>query len=481
MWFSCFDPDFRTLRGSLARVPAAGSALALVALFAGCAVGPDYRRPETTPPPSFVEAGPWKVAAPKDQLPRDGWWKIYGDPVLDRLETEAAQASPTLQAAVARRDQAWAAARVDRADFFPQVGLNPQAERARGANRRTDNGSRTGNTFVLPVDLSYELDLWGRVRRQFESGRARAEAGEADYHQVLLSVQADVARFYFSLRALDEERALLARNLDSRARSLDIVRKRFELGVGGDYEVNIAETERASAESDLLAVDQERTALRYALAVLCGRLPENFALDFGAGGPLAVPAVPVGLPSELLERRSDVAAAERRLAAANAEIGVAQAAFFPSIRLVGSAGYGSDELNTLLNWDNRQWSFGPAISLPLFTGGRNRANFERSKAAYEEALADYRQSVLVAFQDVETALSDLRNLAQRSQVLERAVASSRRAADLVALRYRSGQIGYLDVADAERTAILNERLAVQVRSQQQAASVVLIKALGGGW
>lgn len=453
--------------------------LGLVVLT-GCTVGPNYERPVTATPDAFVESGPWKVAAPKDHLPKDNWWKIYQDPVLDRLASQATAASPTLQAAMARLDQARAVARIERSALFPSVEVDASAQRGRSTNRRA-NGSRTGNTFSLPIDLSYELDLWGRVRRVNESARAQAEASVADYQNVLLGVQADVARSYFSLRSLEAEHALLVRTLDSRKQSLQIVKRRFELGASGDFEVSLAETELATAENDLLENEQERTALRLSLAVLCGVQPELFQIDVDASLLPDAPAIPLALPSELLERRPDVAAAERRLAATNALVGVARAAFFPSIGLTGSAGYASDDLNSLLRWDSRAWSFGPSLSLPIFQGGRLQAGHERAQAVYAEALADYRQSVLVAFRDVEIGLSDLRRLAERRAVLDRAVASSRRAADLVGVRYRSGQIGYLDVTAAERTAIANERLAVRAREEQLVASVLLIKALGGGW
>ncbi|WP_043582503.1 efflux transporter outer membrane subunit, partial [Geminisphaera colitermitum] len=341
------------------------------------------------------------------------------------------------------------------------------------------------NTFTLPLDLNYEIDLWGRARRISESALALADAGDAAYHNILLGVQADVARTWFSLRALDAERDLVARNVQSRRRSLEIVSRRYALGATGRLDTSLAETELATAESSLVEIDQNRAALRHALAVLCGQLPETF--DLPPPSPLLAPplppppAIPLGLPSELLERRPDIATAERTLASASAQIGVAKAAFFPAITLFGSAGYASNTTGTLLDWSSREWSIGPGITLPLFQGGRNTANYRRAQAAYDEALANYRQNVLTAFQEVETTLSDLRRLAERSAILDRAVVSSRRAADLVLERYRAGQIGYLDVTDSERTAIANERLAVQVRGRQLISSVLLIKALGGGW
>jgi outer membrane protein, multidrug efflux system len=453
-------------------------------LLSACVVGPHYQKPAVAAPAAFVEPGPWKVSAPRDHLPKGTWWAIYSDPVLDRLVSQANNASPTIAAALARRDQARAAARLNRADLFPQVSLNPSAERGRdSANARTNTSSstETSNTFILPLDLSYELDLWGRVRRANESARARAAASEADYHNVLLGVQTDVARAYFALRSLDLERSMVSRNRESRQRALEIVNRRLELGATAELDVSLAQTELATSESDLIAIDQDRASLRYTLAVLCGQMPESFSLEENTAPLISPPPIPIGLPSELLERRPDVASAERTLAATNAQIGVAKAAFFPAIGLTGTAGYRSSELDSLLKWDSRQWAFGPSLSLPIFEGGRNRANYQATLARYDEALAGYRQSLLVAFSEVETALSDLRRLADRGAVLDRAVTFSRRAADLVMVRYRGGQIGYLDVTAAERTAIANERLAVQVRGQHLISSVLLVKALGGGW
>ncbi|MDD3178942.1 MAG: efflux transporter outer membrane subunit [Opitutaceae bacterium] len=464
--------------------PLVPAALALL-LLAGCALGPDYRKPAVPAPEAFAEPGPWKVAAPKDTLPKDTWWKIFGDPVLDSLEQQAATASPTLQAAVARRDQAWALAGVARGDYFPQVALDPSASRTRYSGHRpvsptSSHAAYTTGSFTLPLDLSYEVDLWGRVRRANESARSLAEAGSANYQTVLLGVQADVAQTYFQVRSLEAEHALVTRSVATRREALQLVRTRFQGGASGELDVLRAETELAAAENDALALEQRRHQLRRALAVLCGQLPENFSLAAAANAGGA-PAIPVGLPSELLERRPDVAAAERVLAAANAQIGIAKAAFFPSIRLIGSAGYNSSELDSLFQWDSRQWTLGPLVSLPLFQGGRTRANYQRAQAVYEEAVANYRQRVLVAFQEVENALGSRRYLDEQDAVISRAVAASRQAAGLSTLRYKSGLVSYLEVVDAERTALQNERLATQLSTQRLLASVLLVKALGGGW
>lgn len=456
------------------------------ALLGGCAVGPDYKRPETPAPATFVEPGPWKVATPRDDLPKGSWWKIFHDGALDDLESRAAAASSTLQAAVARRDQAFAIAGISRGDFFPQVSLDPGASRARySGNRQTQviatRDSYTSNSFNLPLDLSYEIDLWGRVRRANESARALAEASDATYHNILLGVQADVAQAYFNFRSQVTERALVGRSIQTRRDALDLVRKRYAGGASAQLDVLRAETELATAESDALFLDQRINSLRHVLAVLCGQLPENFAWDEHGALTASAPALPIGLPSELLERRPDVAAAERSLASSNAQVGVAKAAFFPSIKLIGSAGYNSDDLNTLLHSDSRQWSIGPSIYLPIFQGGRGTANYERAKAAYAESVANYRLRVLVAFQEVEDGLSGLRYLDGQSEAIGRATRSSRQAADLSTVRYKAGLVSYLEVVDAERTALQNERTATQLSAQRLNASVLLVKALGGGW
>jgi multidrug efflux system outer membrane protein len=467
--------------------PHTGAAAVFALLFlAGCTVGPDYKPPVTAAPATFSEPSPWKLAAPKDALPKGAWWAIFHDPALDALESQAVAASPTLQAAVARRDQAFAVARISRADALPQLSLDPSGSRARySGNRQTQipatRAAYTDNSFNLPLDLSYEVDLWGQVRRSNESARALAAASDAAYQSVLLGVEADVAQAYFTLRSQAVEHQLVARSIETRRQALDLVRKLYAGGAGAQLDVLRAETELASAESDLLALDQQRTALAHALAVLCGQLPENFAFDRDATTSAAVPALPVGLPSEMLERRPDVAAAERTLAAANAQIGVARAAFFPSIVLVGSAGYNSDGLGSLFNWDSRQWLLGSAASLPIFNGGRNAANYDRAMAAYQEAVARYRESVLVAFREVEDGLSGLRYFDEQAAVLARAVAASRAAADLSTVRYKAGLVSYLEVVDAERTALLNERTATQLSAGRFAATVLLVKALGGGW
>jgi multidrug efflux system outer membrane protein len=457
----------------------------LLALLAGCAVGPDYQKPPVPTPAAYGEAGPWGVAVPKDNLPKAGWWAVFADPELDRLETQAGSGSLTAQAALDRFDEAAAIARVSRASLFPAVAGNFEPYRDHfSGNRAVSPGAAhpayTTNSIDAELDLSYQLDVFGRIRRGYESARDLAQAQWADYENVLLSLQAEVAQDYFSLRSLRAQRDLLVRTVDLRSQALDLVRKRRVGGASDDLDVYQAEAELASIQSDLLAVDRSSARLRHALAILVGSLPEDFSLD---PAPLVSdpPAVPAGLPSELLERRPDVAAAERTLASANALIGFAKAAFFPTIGLTAGGGFNSTAFDSLLHTSSSEWSLGPFLSVPLFQGGANRANYERAKAAYDEQVARYRQQVLTAFGDVDDGLSDLRYLAAQAEALGRAATAAQKAADLSTIRYKQGVADYFEVIDAQRTALDNELLATELQGQRFVSSVLLVKALGGGW
>jgi multidrug efflux system outer membrane protein len=330
------------------------------------------------------------------------------------------------------------------------------------------------------LDLNYQLDVFGRVRRGYESARALAQAQWSDYQNILLSLQAEVAQDYFTLRSLRAEEDLLTRTVDLRRQELDLVHKRRAGGASDDLDVYQAEAELASIQSDALAVARGANRFRHALAVLVGRLPEDFTLDPPA---LAAepPAVPAGLPSDLLERRPDVAAAERTLASANALIGFAKAAFFPSIGLTAGGGFNSVAFDSLLHSTSNEWAIGPFVSVPLFQGGLNRANYQRAKAAYDEQVAIYRQQALTAFQDVDDGLSDLRYLASQAEALNRAATASQKASDLSTVRYKQGVADYFEVIDAQRIALDNELQAADVQGQRFVATVLLVKALGGGW
>jgi outer membrane protein, multidrug efflux system len=447
-------------------------------------IGPDYKRPETDAPARFKaeDIGQWKVGAPSDHIPKGSWWEIFGDPTLNELERSALAANQELKAAFAAVNQARATARIARSEFFPTLDANPGFRRERfSPNQEPDFGAITANTFRMPLDLSYEIDLWGRVRRGFESARAEAAATTAAFQNVMLTLQADVAQNYFRLRALDVEIATLQRSVELRKEQLSIVTTRFETGLGRELDVARARTELATAEADLAAASRQRVELENALAILAGQQPSTFRIEPVADWRAEMPLIPAGLPSELLERRPDIAEAERQLAAENARIGVAKASFFPALRLTGSGGYLSADVESLFNWESRVWSIGPSISLPIFAGGRNRANYQRAKARYEEAVARYRQRVLVAFAEVENSLSGIQLLSTQAAAQERANASAREARDLANESFSAGIVQYIDVIDADRAALQTQRANAQIAGQQLVAAVQLIKALGGSW
>ena len=455
-----------------------------ISLLAGpLTVGPDYQRPSSEVPIQYkAEYGKWKEGRPVDHLPKGNWWEVFGDAELNALEALAVSSNHELKAAFAAVNQARATARIARSEFFPNVDLNPAFRRERfSPNQEPDFGSITANTFRVPLDLSYEIDLWGRVRRGLESARADAAATLAAFHNVMLTLQADVAQNYFRLRALDIEIATLERSVQLRNEQLSIVTTRFETGLGRELDVARARTELATAEAELAAVTRRRVEFENALAILTGQQPSTFRIAAHPEWRAQMPLIPAGLPSELLERRPDIAEAERQLAAENARIGVAKAAFFPVLRLTGSGGYLSADVESLFNWESRVWSIGPSLSLPIFAGGRNRANFRRAQARFEEAVARYRQRVLVAFADVENSLAGIQLLSAQGAAQERALASAREARDLAMESFSAGIIEYLDVIDADRAALQTQRASAEIGGQELIAAVQLIKALGGSW
>ena len=468
-------------------------------LLAGCAVGPNYQRPAAfgtnTMPASFAgamatNAGEWKPAQPSAHLPRGSWWELFGDPELNRLEGLATTNNQQLAAAFANFQQARALVGVARADYLPQISTTPSFNRQRtSANQFQRSGqSSTYNTFSIPLDASWEIDLWGRVRREVESARARLSASADDLEAIKLALQAEVAVDYFTLRALDTQRQLLEETVVAYRRSLELTQNRRKGGIATELDVSQAETQLASTEAQIPAVQLQRATFQHALAALCGQPAPAFevpgtkdalvaartAFDAGSG-------VPVAVPSELLERRPDIAAAERRMAAANADVGLAHAAFYPRLMLNGLAGFQSIDANTLFNWESRVWSIGPSLSLPIFTGGRNRAQLAAARAAYDAALANYRQTVLNAFQEVEDQLAAQRLLAQQAAKESSALKSAHRTLDISLTKYKGGVITYLEVAIAQSSALAHEETVVQLSAQRLAASVSLIKALGAGW
>ncbi len=464
-------------------------ALAL-ALATGCTtLGPDYQRPKTDVPPAYKstnDLGAWKAGQPLDHLAKGAWWEHFNDATLNELEQRATLANQQLKAAFARVEQARATARVSKGELEPTLESNPSFRRERySPNQQPSFGAITANTIRVPLDLSYEVDLWGRLKRGFESARADAQASLAALHTVQLALQGDVARNYFTLRALDAELATVVQTIALRKEQIQLVRSRIDAGVASELDVARAETELASAEAEQAGLSRQRAEFENALAVLLGEPASSFKLPALPNAQTAwqpqPPSIPAGLPSDLLERRPDVAEAERQLASANARIGVAKSASFPVLRLTGSGGFVSGDLENLFSLDSRVWSLGPSLSVPLFAGGRNQANLDRTQAAYEEAVARYRQQILVAFSEVESSLASLHHLARQAEAQSRAVASARRAAELANERYKGGIVSYLEVVDANRAALQIERATAQLTGQRLLVSVLLIKSLGGGW
>jgi outer membrane protein, multidrug efflux system len=453
----------------------------VTALHALPSVGPEYKQPATVSPASYRDTHTALSGTSSSAIPSD-WWLIFDDDVLNQLEITALAANQDLRAALARVEQARAVSGVARSSYLPSFTLNPSLERER-SSRTIDNprGQSLATTYTLPLDLAWELDLFGRIRRLNESTVADLAAASATFEAVRLSLTAEVASTHFTLRALDEELRVVTASIGLRRETLSLVRARYTSGNAGDLDVARAETEFAATEADAAALALRRASTQNALAVLLGKSAPDFVSSNASSLGGDIPAIPAGLPSQLLTRRPDVIAAERTLAAANARIGLAKAAFFPSISLTGNAGYASADIDELFKSDSRLWSIGPSVYLPLFQGGRNRANLARARAAYEETLATYRQRVLIAFREVQDALTATRLLAQRAEAQTRAVASSRRGVELSQKRYDAGFVSYLDVVDAQRTALEVERTNTQIAGQRWLTQVALIKALGGGW
>jgi len=455
-------------------------------VLAGCKVGPDYHRPSPGPLPTQWKAGsPWKEGQPRDAEIKQAFWEAFDDPALSALEREATTNSPNVRAAFERVEESRAIARITRADLFPGLSFDPNANRTHYSQGRTAQPQSliygyTGNQYTLPLDLSYELDLWGRVRRSFQAAREQAQASAADYQNVLLSLQAAVAQTYFMIRSIDLDRHVVGETIDLRKKNLSLVESLHQGGADSALDVAQAVTELASAEADFVGLNLNRAQLENALGALCGQTASSFSLAEN-GRIYQPPAIPVGLPADLLERRPDVAEAERLMAAASEGIGIAKAAYFPSIQLTGSAGTESVALKDIFNWEDRMWSLGPNVSLPIFEGGRIRAGVQRAKAAYLEAVAQYRSQVLVAFHEVEDGLIGLRLLRDQYEAQERAVDGARKAADLSRLRYKEGLASYIEVVIADRTMLENQITAYELNGQRVVTTVLLIKALGGGW
>jgi outer membrane protein, multidrug efflux system len=463
----------------------------IVIVLCWCALvfarGPQYTKPDVTVPEHWQTPPPWQQAAPKDSIPKGSWWKLFQDAELDQYEDRALASNQTLKAAVARLAEARSFARITASDLYPQLNGGASAQRERLSGNRPLLGGTTSqlssvtqSDFQLPFDLNYEVDLFGRVRNQVAAANASYQASAADLENVRLSVSAELAGDFFQLRELDTEMEVVRKAIDFEQRGLDLVQNRHSGGAASGLDVAQQQTVLDSTIAQLALLKQQRDQFQHAIAALQGLPASSFTAPIRA---LAVepPEVPLMMPSELLERRPDIAEAERNVAAQNARIGVARAAFYPNIPLVGSAGFDSRDITRLLDAPSGIWSLGISALEPIFNGGRNRATLANAKASYDEDVANYRESTLVAFQQVEDALSGLNALAAASAAQSRAVEDADRALNLANARYSGGLVTYLDVITAQEQLLTSQRLATQILGQRLTTDVLLVKALGGGW
>ena len=460
--------------------------LALAALFVlpGCTVGPDYVRPGVETPAAFKEG--WKQAEPRDHEKRGKWWEAFGDPLLSRLQEQVDVSNQNLARAEAQFRQASALVESARAAYFPLVtgGVSTTRSRASSTTISQPSADPVSRGVVssrsLSFNLAWEADVWGKISRTVEANAAGAQASAADLEAARLSAQAQLAQNYFQLRALDAQQQLLEDTVAAYEKSLQLTQNRYTAGVVAKVDVVQAQTQLKTTQAQAIDIGVQRAQLEHAIALLVGKPASSFAIPRAPLGA-APPGVPAALPSELLERRPDIAAAERRVAAANAQIGVANAAFYPSFTLSAATGFQSASMAQWLTAPSRFWSIGPAISLPIFDGGLRRVLNEQAVAAYDATVAAYRQAVLAAFQEVEDNLAALRILEQEASVQEEALKAARQSVELTINQYKAGTIGYLNVIAVQATALGNERTAVDILNRRLAASVLLVKALGGGW
>jgi multidrug efflux system outer membrane protein len=457
-----------------------------VMLLSGCAVGPKYQRPEAPVPVQFKEqAGQSTQGSATSPIAYRDWWRVFDDPVLDRLEQDAAAANQDIRVAVARVDQAEAASRYAGSFRSPTIDVAPSASRTREAQNRPNNGNTgsraaTYNDFQVPLVFSYEVDAWGRVRRSLEFAHDVQQATEADLRFVRLSIESNVAVDYFSVRENDAERAVLDATIDQLQQALDLTTNRFTGGIASELDVKQAKTLLDQTQAQAQALDVQRSQLEHAIAVLTGRPASEFSLPRSPFDGLP-PFIPPGLPAELLVRRPDIAEADRNVAAATAQIGIARTAYLPKMALTGGAGFESVALGSLFGWQNAIASLAASAVAPLFNGGRNRAGVDEATAAFRGSLAQYEKTVLIAYQEVEDQLAALRILSGEAQSEADAVADAQGAVEIATNRYEAGLVGYLDVLFAQSTLLSNERIAAQISGQRMVATVALVRALGGGW
>ena len=462
------------------------AAVLLLLCVPAFAKSPKYQKPSVTTPQTWQTPAPWQEALPLDSLPKGMWWAFFGDAELNQYEQRAMATNQTLQAAVARLSEARASARVTAAGLYPELDAGAHAIRERLSGNRPANGALvrpipvTQNDFTIPFTLNYEIDLFGRVRHSVEAANAQLQASAADLENVRLLVSSELAADYFQLRELDSEIAVVQKAITYQQQALTLVNNRHTGGAASGLEVAQQQVVLDSSITQLSLLQQQRAQFQHALAMLQGLAPAEFIAPV-RGLESHPPALPLILPSELLQRRPDIAIAERQTAAANARIGVARAALYPSISLGGSGGLDSLAIGSLLNAPSFFWSLGLSALEPVIAGGRNRAQLDFARGGYQEAVANYRETALTAFQQVEDALSGLTTLAAAYESQQRAVADAERALQLANARYTGGLVTYLDVITAEEQALSNEREETQLLGQRMTTSVLLVKALGGGW
>ena len=456
-----------------------------LAVLSGCRVGPNYVQPTVPPPPPAFKETPsnWKQATPQDQLPKGKWWEIYGDAELNSLEEKIAVSNQTLKVSYQQYMSARTLVQQARSQFFPTLTVQPSGTRTQQSQNRPTFTTLSPNQYsdiALTGDISYEVDLWGQVRRTVESARENAQASAGDLENVSLSLHSELAVDYFSLRGLDLQRQLLDATVIDFEKALQLTQARYRGGVASDVDVAQAETQLETTRAQAIETGVARAQFEHAIAVLTGETASTFSIP---PSPLTAtpPEVPLGVPSELLERRPDIAAAERRVASANAQIGVAIAAYYPQVSLFASGGFESAAIGTLIQGPSALWSVGGSAVQTVLDGGRRRAVTQQARDNHEATVASYRENVLEAFQQVEDNLAALRLLEQELTTQQVAVASARRSVDLSTTRYKRGITTYLEVLTAQSTALSNERTAADLMTRRMTASVQLIKALGGGW
>jgi len=453
-------------------------------LLAGCSVGPDYVRPAAVPamPASYKEVNGWKPAQPKDEAIGGAWWQVFNDPQLNALEEQVAVSNQNVLAAEAGFRQARALIQAAKAGYYPTVSAGASVSRAHSsATLGSSSSHNDATTYTLPVDVSWEIDIWGRVRRSVEASRASAQASAGDLAALRLSSQAQLAQAYFQLRTLDAQKEFLDATVAYYQKTLDLTKNRYASGVAAKSDVLQAETQLKSTLAQAIDIGVQRAQLEHAIALLIGKPASDFALPSAPLGASPPPSIPLGVPSMLLERRPDIAASERRMAAANAQIGVAEAAWYPSITLSASGGLQTTSFSRWLSWPSRFWSVGPTVSETLFDGGLRSAQTEQARAAFDAVVATYRQTVLTGFQEVEDNLASLRILEEEAKAQDEAVLAARQSVVVAENQYKAGITSYLNVLIAQTAELSNERTAIAIRGSRMTACVLLIKALGGGW